>query len=437
MKKSNLIKNKLFECINELCENKKNYCVNPNSNFTRKSLLDFSTVMKTVLSFTDKSLNNEIVDIFLPKGFIVTASALIQQRSKIKTSAFYDLFTMFSQRTQPTSLFKGFRLIAVDGSDIQIPVNPEDKDSYFEGTNGQAPYNLLHLNALYDICSHTYVDALVQKRRNCDERNALISMLKSGRFVSNTIIVADRGFESYNVMANLQELGLFYVIRVKDIHANGIASALNLPDKEFDIPIDLNITRKQSKETKELFKDKRHYKFLPINAKFDFLPTKNKRSLPATFYNLKFRIVRFKISDNTYETIVTNLDLPVKDIKQMYSMRWGIETSFRTLKYSVGLLYFHSKKAELILQEIFANLTIYNFTQLIASISIRKNGKKYKYQVNISVAVNICRNLFLDRISPQKCEAAIRKYILPIRTDRKFIRHLHSKPAFSFTYRVA
>ena len=121
----------------------------------------------------------------------------------------------------------------------------------------------------------------------------------------------------------------------------------------------------------------------------------------------------------------------------MYSMRWGIETSFRTLKYSVGLLYFHSKKAELILQEIFANLTIYNFTQLIASISIRKNGKKYKYQVNISVAVNICRNLFLDRISPQKCEAAIRKYILPIRTDRKFIRHLHTKPAFSFTYRVA
>ena len=129
------------------------------------------------------------------------------------------------------------------------------------------------------------------------------------------------------------------------IHANGIASALNLPNKEFDIPIDLNITCKQSKETKELFKDKRHYKFLPINTKFDFLPIKNKRALPATFYNLKFRIVRFKISDNSYETIVTILDLPVKEIKRIYSMRWGIETSFRTLKYTVGLLYFHSKKS--------------------------------------------------------------------------------------------
>ena len=437
MKKSNLIKNKLFECINELCENKKNYCINPNSNFTRKSLLDFSTVMKTVLSFTDKSLNNEIVDIFLPKGFIVTASALIQQRSKIKTSAFYDLFTMFSQRTQPTSLFKGFRLIAVDGSDIQIPVNPEDKDSYFEGTDGQAPYNLLHLNALYDICSHTYVDALVQKRHKWNEHSALLSMLKRTHFDSNTIITADRGFESYNNLANIQELGLSFVFRVKDIHANGIASALDLPDEEFDIPFDLNITRKQSKETKELFKDKRHYKILPTGTKFDFLPAKSKHSSPATFYKLRFRVLRFKISENTYETIVTNLDFPVKVIKQIYAMRWGIETAFRTLKYTVGLLYFHSKKTELILQEIFANLTIYNFTQMIASISIRKKGKKYKYKINISVAVNVCRNLFLDRISPNECETAIRKYILPIRTDRKFIRHLHSKPAFSFTYRVA
>lgn len=438
MKKSELIKNKLIQCIDELCENKEKYCVNPTADFTRKRTLDFSTVLKTVLSLTDKSLNNEIVDIFLPKGCLISASALVQQRSKIKPYAFYDLFRNFSQSALLTpQIFKGYRLIAVDGSDIQIPINPNDKGSYFEGTNGQSPYNLLHLNALYDICTRTYVDALVQKRYDWDERSALISMLKRTRFNSNTIIVADRGFESYNVMANLQELGLFFVIRVKDIHANGIASALNLPNKEFDIPIDLNITRKQSKETKELFKDKRHYKFLPINAKFDFLPDKSGYSSPAAFYNLKFRIVRFKISDNSYETIVTNLDLPVKEIKRIYSMRWGIETSFRTLKYTVGLLYFHSKKAELILQEIFANLTIYNFTQLIASISIRKNGKKYKYQVNISVAVNICRKLFLDRISPQKCEAGIRKFILPIREDRKFIRCLHSKPAFSFTYRVA
>ena len=34
MKKSELIKNKLIQCIDELCKNKEGYCVNPNADFT-------------------------------------------------------------------------------------------------------------------------------------------------------------------------------------------------------------------------------------------------------------------------------------------------------------------------------------------------------------------------------------------------------------------
>ena len=47
-------------------------------------------------------------------------------------------------------------------------------------------------------------------------------------------------------------------------------------------------------------------------------------------------------------------------------MRWGIETSFRNLKHTLGLLHLHAKKVEFVLQEIFAKLTMYNFCQLIA-----------------------------------------------------------------------
>ncbi len=37
--------------------------------------------------------------------------------------------------------------------------------------------------------------------------------------------------------------------------------------------------------------------------------------------------------------------------KNLYASRWGIETSFRDLKYSIGLVNFHAKKKEGILQE--------------------------------------------------------------------------------------
>ena len=101
---------------------------------------------------------------------------------------------------------------------------------------------------------------------------------------------------------------------------------------------------------------------------FDFLPTRNRKAVPVTPYALPFRIVRFRVSDSVIETVITNLDpdlFPPSELKKLYAMRWGIETSFRSLKYTMGLLHFHAKKVEHILQEIFARLIMYNFSELI------------------------------------------------------------------------
>ena len=97
------------------------------------------------------------------------------------------------------------------------------------------------------------------------------------------------------------------------------------------------------------------------------------------WYGLSFRIVRFPISEDSFEVILTNLpadDYPPLEIKHLYSMRWGIETSFRSLKYTVGLLYFHSKKAEYIRHETVARLIMYNFSEMItAHVIIKKKPK--------------------------------------------------------------
>ena len=64
-------------------------------------------------------------------------------------------------------------------------------------------------------------------------------------------------------------------------------------------------------------------------------------------YYLSFRVVRFKLTQDSYEVLLTNLsedEFSVVDLKELYAMRWGIETSFRDLKYSLALSYFHSKK---------------------------------------------------------------------------------------------
>ena len=99
---------------------------------------------------------------------------------------------------------------------------------------------------------------------------------------------------------------------------------------------------------------------------FDFLDLE--KDGKQAVYPMKLRIVRFLLDTGEYECIVTNLKrdaFPPWRIKELYHLRWGIETSFRKLKYSVGLSCFHSKKAEYVEQEIYALVIMYNFCESI------------------------------------------------------------------------
>ena len=365
---------------------------------------------------------------------------LLLRRSTILPEAFESLFHDFSRSVDENKLYRGIRLLAVDGSDLQIAANPKDPDSYYPGVNGQRAYNLLHINAMYDLHQHIYVDALVQKSRKADESAALTAMVDRSA-IESALLLADRGYESYNNLAHIQEKGWNFLIRIKDGTA-GIASGLALPaTDEFDVPFHLKLTNKQSNEIKELLKDKNHYRHITNVIRFDYLPRTSRKYDPAVFFELHFRIVRFPISDTACETIITNLDasaFPLHDIKRLYAMRWGIETSFRNLKHTLGLLHLHAKKVEFVLQEIFAKLTMYNFCELITqSVVIQQAQKTHTYKVNFSDAVHICRQFFLGDVPPPILEAMLMRYISPIRPGRKDTRKLTQKSSASFTFRVA
>ena len=271
------------------------------------------------------------------------------------------LFREFTNRCHKPKLYKGYRLLAVDGSDLQFTANHNDPLSFFPGVNGQKPYSFLHLNALYDLNSNFYLDAVVQKRRAANENAALVSMVDRSEISGPVILTADRGYESYNTLEHIRKKGWHFLIRLRE--SKGIISSLPLPDGDFDMPVQLFLSRKQNKRLKELQKEYPGiYRFLPTNVNLDYFPWGS-----DGFYPVSFRIVRFKISDDSTETLITNLSedaFPAEELKQLYHLRWGIETSFRQLKQTVGLRMFQAQKVEHIIQEIFARLIMYNFTEL-------------------------------------------------------------------------
>lgn len=436
------IKKKLDDAIKQLCEVSWMFSERPGKDFTRSRKLPFRKVISFLLSMEGGSLTNEMLKHFGCSADIASSSAFVQQRGKINAAAFPSLFDLFVSKTDSPKLYKGLRLLAADGSDIQIPTNSCHADSFFPGSNGQASYNLLHLDAMYDLLQRTYLDADLCGAKVKNERGTLCTMVDRSS-VDTALLIADRGYENYNLMAHIQEKGWFFLIRVKDAGTgNGMAAGLELPAaEEFDLFVDLLLTTKAANEVKALFNNKNRYRYVSHSHTFDYLPKKNHKHDPAVFYNLPFRIVRFQITHDTYETVVTNLDpveFPPDELKKLYHMRWGIETSFRELKYTVGLLHFHAKKVEYICQEVFARLIMYNFTELITSpVVISKADSKYAYKANFSVAVHICRQFFLGNVSPPDVEALIQRHTSPIRLGRSSPRNMTAKHTVSFIYRVA
>ena len=430
------IKRTLKRCIKELSSHPELYCKNPGKDFTRKRKLPLEQVVKSVLSMTGKSLRGELMDYFGLSLSMPTVSAFIQQRNKVTHHAFETLFHTFTDTIDEQSLFKGYRLLAVDGSDLHTPTNKDEKDSFYEGANGQKPYNLFHLNALYDLQSRVYTDAIVQGRKCENEHKAFVTMVDRDTVSIPTIYIADRGYESYNNMAHIIEKGQKFLIRVRDSKKNCLISGLELPDQdEFDVQCYIGLTRQQTKQVKNS-----NLKYIAHTSPFDFLPQTSRKSIIMQPYYISFRVVRFKLTEDTYEVLLTNLtedEFSVPKLKELYAMRWGIETSFRDLKYTLALSYFHSKKTENILQEIFARLTMYNFAELITShVVVKRKNRKHSYRINFAAAVHICRNFFLKNISPSDVEALLLMHLLPVRQRSANLRKVSSKSAPSFTYRI-
>lgn len=435
------VKKILKDCIAELASVKWLYLNNPEKDFTRDRKITFEDFINICLQMEGGALQNELTKYFDFAEDTPTKSAFCQQRAKVSPEALKFLFCLFTEMLMgldTPKTFKGYRLLACDGSDINIPYNPQDKDSFHQNA-GKKGYNQLHLNAFFDILNGIYIDCVLEPDRKCHEREAFNTMVDRLRPDSPAIIMADRGYESYNLLAHLLRSGQKFIIRLKDDGSNGIISTYDFPydgKGEFDCDIETVLTWKQTNAVKA---DRQTYTYVP-RQKFDFYQDDD------PFFPFSLRILCVEVAPGVFEYLATNLDrdgFPPEDIRGLYHLRWGQENSFRDLKYTIDLLHFHCKKRDYVEQEAWARLIVYNFCEAITRhmTVTRQTGKdkatKYDYKINFATAACICR-AFLKRsdgeINPCRL---IGKFLIPIRHNRAAPRKVKPQSAKSFLYRAA
>lgn len=430
----------LNHIIDEIVKDIKDYIENPETNgncFTRKRVLDASTLIKFIIQMKGGTLDTELYNSFVKQGINISAPALVQRRRLLKAEIFQEILRRFNDTRPNEKLYKGYHIWAIDGSDF--PLAPKKDSAYYMGStkeryNGEISkaVSLLHGHFMYDVLNKQFIDCLTtpKKGEGCGERAAAVKMMYRNKS-KKSVVIMDRGYIGFNTAEHCNRSGMKYIIRADSKFAKEELS--ELPDEPCFRRMKLFLSTKQTKENKA--KKNFHWLNLAVTS-WDF----------EDDYTLEFNVYKFKINEDgkdKWEILITNLfpwDFRIDEMKELYHMRWGIETAFNALKHAVGAINFHSYKDKYIEQEFYARLIFYNLAERIAlNAVIQQKDTKYAYTVNFKMTCYILHDSYDARFTRKIDEICrlIEKYVRPIRPGRRDKRRMRPKSPVSFVYRVA
>jgi hypothetical protein len=383
--------------------------------FTRNRKQSFSGTLLFMFNLLRKSLTVEI-DIFvrhlnqrLSAGVsYFTASAFVQSRRKIDPGVFKHLSSIiirdfYTDDNADLRLFKGLRILAADCSIITLPFTKELKEQYGVVRNAET-LNIVQarVSALYDVVNHLALDVVLDKVHTSERELALRHM---HAWQKNDLVIYDRGYPSFEFINEHIRMGADCLIRAKTVHSPTIVAFVASGKRSL-------ITRLQPNQDRS-FKGKNY----------------NRRS------TIQVRLLRVELPSGETEVLITTLldskKWPAKAFKELYFMRWGIETFYDELKNKLKIEHFSGYSDNTIQQDIFCAIFISNLQSIIVNglqddLEVQNEGKKYQYKVNNNLSYGFLKNRVLELLCKKAplemvlkdLETLFLKNTIPIRANR-------------------
>lgn len=403
--------------------------------FSRDRELTMDKMLKLMLTMQGGCLQKELHE----ANIDASPSAFVQRRKKLDLSVFESVLEYFNLQCDDKKKFKGYRVFAVDGTTVNM-ARDVNAETYMKPTKKNSlGFNQMHVTPLYDVLNKTYKTAILQAQPKQDEIGALMQLLTllDDTINEKTLIVGDRGFESYNTVAFFLEHSdnFDFLIRVKQ-GINAMKAISELPMEEQDTFVEFTLTTTQRKEDKangniyiNNHKNKNR-KYISRGRRWDY----------GEKYRMKFRVVRVLLITGEYETLITSLptSITADEIKELYHSRWGVETAFRELK-SLKLWMVHSKSILGVSQEIYCSMIFSNFASRIINEVVVENSEEniLTYQVNRKMGMLLAKEFFRDPFAEgATLMKKIASYTEPVRPGRSDSRKgLKAQSFKSFVYR--
>ena len=394
------------------------------NSFTRVRKLGFDKIMTMMIKKSNKSLQNSINDtqLALGEGVTISNSAYTQARAKLNYTAFEEFAQMAAEifyKDGEYETYKGFRILAVDGSVTTLP-NTEDVKKEFNPmkVKNQMPgytkdVSQARVSCLFDVLNNIAIDSCIMNKNSSEDNDFIayderILAVKHFEYCKeDDLVIMDRGYPSYELFAAAyKKTNILCRIR-KNIFTKA-KFLFDAHSEKKDVILEINAP-----------------KYLRDDLRSMNIPTK-----------MKIRFVQVILDNGTVEVLATNVldneKIKTSDFKDLYSMRWGIETYFDLIKNRLSLENFTGQSALAVKQDFFATIFLTNYESAMTydinqDLKEKTKDNKYVQKVNKAVSFNVIKNkvfdlLYLDNPIDEMLEQMEKLFLtntIVIRPNRK------------------
>jgi hypothetical protein len=357
-----------------------------------------------------------------------TGSAFTQARAKLLHTAFIELNEKAIVRVCYADGFyrsyRGFRLLAVDGSKVILP-NEDEIIKHFgsikianqlETTQGQYPVAIA--SVLYDVLNNIAIDSILAPAKAYEVDLAIEHL--SSYTACRDLLTFDRNYPSYVFLAFLTQMGIDFVGRCSRSSFKQARIMFEEPIESWTVT--LSPDRSKRKEVQSL-------------------------ELPS---EINVRFVRVILDTGEVEVLVTSLLdeslYPNEDFKELYNLRWGVETFYGTIKGRLNLENFTGKSVEAVRQDFYSTIFISGLESMLTEdaqqeLDEKTPGNKHPQKVNKNVSFNAIKNHAVELFYKEQDTAVILEKLtqlfkvnpVSVRNQRKVPRK-KSKPRALLNY---
>lgn len=338
---------------------------------------------------------------------VVTKSAFSQARRKMIHTALVELnrrlvdffYTHFKGKT-----WRGYRLLAIDGSIARIPRTDEAVEHFghWRSRKGESGPRA-RLSLLQDVLNGITVDALIAPK---SQGERILAAQHLNHIRAEDLILLDRGYPAFWLFTLILSTGAHFCARASLTHWVDIDEFFRSGKTEAWInllPSPVSVTQCQR---------------LGLSA--DPLPV---------------RLIRVTLDNGEPEILITSLLDPElyqhHVFKELYHLRWGVEERYKALKSRLEIENFSGFGVEVAYQDFHAKIFSANLTALLVhqaqkTVDNQNRHSKHKYRINFTQAISKMKDaivlLFTETGIPEiidKLWSLMTKTIEPVRLNRK------------------